>query len=532
MGKIFDWVRRFATATDTEQPAKPESAAAAPGADDFVRSATIGMSRTLSSDALKQILAAANEGTCREQAWLFGEIQDKEAVIAAHLQTRKLAVLGCEWGITSEGGKYAAQAETMQRMLRKAGIAHLHRHLLDVLAHGYAGAVTDWAEGGKAINGWRMIHPEAWEFDQSGNPALLDAMGKAHPFGEYHPAQLVYVLSGMKPGLPCRGGLLRSLVWCYLFKSVGYRNWSRFVEKFGIPFVVGKMDDVSYGDAAKKNKLLADLLKICGVGAGTVTKSTDVEFLNAAADGNTATFETFCRYMDEIFTLLILGQLASSATAGGLSKGDAQSQVRQDILEADCAMLAEADQRFLVQPLAEMAFGLPAEHDVEIWIDGEPPTDLAGLAKTWLDLANATGKKIDPKDAEDRFGVKLVDGPAPPPAAAPGPPVGEKIPLSDAPSGMAGVVEEAMRRTVADQHCLAEWLDPVKQAIAEIFAGISPEDPDALAKFKAKVPELLKRLPGLAQDMDPTRFQDELAAAMLAGALNGYLVDGGATGKA
>ena len=61
---------------------------------------------------IQSILVNATQGFSQNQAALFTAIIDKEPLLVAHFQTRKLAVLGLDWTIT--GG-----SEAKQEMLKK-----------------------------------------------------------------------------------------------------------------------------------------------------------------------------------------------------------------------------------------------------------------------------------------------------------------------------------------------------------------------------------------------------------------------------
>jgi phage gp29-like protein len=331
------------------------------------------------------------------------------------------------------------------------------------------------------------------------------------------------VLNSAKPGLPCRNGLLRTLAWLYLFKYSGMKGWGRFVEKFGIPFALGKLSDADYNNVTKRNAVLAAMKAMGRDGAGVTSESAAVSFLSAAGQGSTEAHEQFLRYIDEIFTLTILGQLATSATAGGLSKGQAQENVRRDLLRADVVAIAEAVTRFVVRPLARMAYGLdPVKHDIEFWIDADPGVDKDAVITTWIKITQATGKLIDPKFASSEMGIPLVDGPVPQPQPA-------FIDLADNPRrlprkerALLAIADEALRRTVTDAEGLAAWTGPVRQAVLAAFGDLDPDAPGAFTEFQKRAPAFLVKLPGLLQEMNTSAFEQHLSGAMLAAALNGH----------
>ena len=74
----------------------------------------------LTPSRLVQIIADADAGDPREQAALFPTLLEKEPLLAAHLNTRRLAVLSKPWRVQSE--KQPERAEEITDALSRAGL--------------------------------------------------------------------------------------------------------------------------------------------------------------------------------------------------------------------------------------------------------------------------------------------------------------------------------------------------------------------------------------------------------------------------
>lgn len=481
---------------------------------------------TLTPAVLRTIIASADGGDPREQAALFSTMQEKEPLITAHLQTRRLAVLACDWSVRSKADE--KKAKEIEAMLRKAGIRKAVHHLLDCLGTGYSGVAVDWAPGGKEIRGFSPIMPDAWTFDEAGFPALNSVTGGEIPLSTFHPAQILYVQAEGKVGLPCRKGLLRTLLWLYLFKNAGFRDWSVFLERFGMPFMLGKIPSGDFGNVQKRNELLDSLLKVRSGGAGVGTTETEMQLLNGASSGSQEAYEKFCRYCDEIFTLVILGQLGTSAEANGFSNGGAQAQVRQDILDADALMVQDLMNMQLIPWLCRLRYGMPDAGDIEFVIECEPPEDLNTRADRDLKLTNATGCKMKKEYAEKTYGIELEEREAQPPQLQqPQPPQkpGRPAPFSDddEPKGAADRIVRATLGRMVEEEAFEAFRVPIGRAIRKVFGDLDPDDPDLVEKFKERAPKFLELLPGLMDEFDASAFTDALQGAMLASFLNGTL---------
>ena len=168
----------------------------------------------LTPQLVSNILASADTGYAQEQAILIKSIIDKDNVIASHLQTRKLSVLGLGWSIT---GGDSSKRDVLNKQLETAGITDLILYLMDAVAFGYSCAKQIWLPGGK-LKGWTFIPPENMEFDLAGNPAIY-INGIAQGLNEEHKFKYVFYSPKVKSGIPPQRSILRPLIWAYLFKN-------------------------------------------------------------------------------------------------------------------------------------------------------------------------------------------------------------------------------------------------------------------------------------------------------------------------
>ena len=138
-----------------------------------------------------------------------------------------------------------------------------------------------------------------------------------------------------------------------------------------------------------------------------------------------------------------------------MSNGDAQSAVRQDILEADARAVQATIYAQIIAPW--MSFHYPPGTPMpEVQFDVKPPEDQAGFASIVATLAGA-GYHADPAELSKRFGLNLTYEPPATPVAG----------------GMAFSAEKTEDR-LGD--ALTEWLQPLVDELDELVAGDLPED--------------------------------------------------------
>jgi phage gp29-like protein len=357
----------------------------------------------LTSQLIARILEDADAGQPSEQAFLFSEVLEKDPVIGAHLQTRRLAALARGWRIE---GPDEEKNRRVTEILERADMPGLINHLLGAAAFGYAGSAAVWAEGGAAIERFVHVHPENWVFDQAGNPALLSAKGGEKSLASYPAGQFVFMPFRQCGGTPQTGGLLRRLVWIYFLKHHAVRDRARFLEKFGIPLIMAKISREDFESEARRNIILNSLSRAGSDGAGVVTDGADLQISSPNISGAGRDFHLWIEYLDDVCALSVLGQTATSGDGGGFSKGQPQENVRMDILRADCASVCAVITAQILAPLEKWLLGTSGT--MRFSIDCRPPEDMKVKAET-VKIISQAGFSIAPEWISKTFGVSLLD---------------------------------------------------------------------------------------------------------------------------
>ena len=373
--------------------------------DEFFHFRGRGGCQPLNARRIRAMLADADEGEPSELAMLFSRILESEPVIAAHLQTRIFSVLACDWSIVAGETGSAAPEKIAEaaRILRAAGIQELLRHLLSAVAFGYAGAAILWGEGGKDISGFKLFDPANFRFDLCGNPALVKADGREKPFAEYHENQFVFHTHSLHRAIPSRGGLLRPLVWLFLFKYYAMRDRARYLERFGIPFIAAKIRNEDFESEAVRTELMRSLAKLGSDGVGLLNEGAEMQLVSPSGSSS-ADYQTWLDYLDALCTRLILGQTATSSDGNGFSGGAVQENVRRDLVEADCRGLADTVNRDILAPLERFRWG--TEGTLAFHLDFAGPGNLLEKAQI-VEKLSAAGAAVDPQWIEMTFGVAL-----------------------------------------------------------------------------------------------------------------------------
>ncbi len=414
-------------------------------------------SRSLTPEKVDSIMTAATQGNIAQQSQLALDLSEKNWEIAHALGTRQNAALGKPWTVEPGDDTPAAKkaAEDLKKALDAAGgplntvegkkldtFKNLRADLLTALMPGFAVSENIWKPGGQ-IGGFRFISQRHFDLT-SGN---LRLMITGIPEGvELKPRKFI-VNSYRRQGSDiARSGLIRTLAWLHCFMSLPFKDLLRFVERYGMPFLMLKVDKDSWDN--ERNKLKNLIRNFGPDGGALVTRAIEAELIEAANSNG----EVFFRLVDlaaAAITKVVLGQTASSQdTPGKLGNDDAKKEVRQDYLEADCGNLDDTLYSDLCIPWN--MFNSPAGTAApRIKTHCKPATDIKSLSETAKTFYEA-GYDTDPDEMSAKAGFKLtrrVVAPVTPPMTAQ-----DNLPLS---------AESLQSSAAARQPGIEKWAAPL-----------------------------------------------------------------------
>lgn len=143
---------------------------------------------------------------------------------------------------------------------------------------------------------------------------------------------------------PLGEALLSRLYWVWFFKTSGFKFWSKFVEKYGMPLLVGK-------SSTGHNQDMRDaLLKAHATSVLAISSGDSVELHSASAVGNgSQAYETFDKNLERRIQKVVLGQTLTSGTDGSGSRalGDVHLEVQNAKYRADIRMITPTVQAII-----------------------------------------------------------------------------------------------------------------------------------------------------------------------------------------
>lgn len=318
-------------------------------------------------DRMREVLAAAEVGDTRDLFALYRDVMISDSHLQTEFGKRKLAVLGDPISIqpvdkTKPDDVAAAKAAEAMINTDRENFIHACNHLLD--GHLWPVALIEKNFKASTKPGLRFELKELIivpHLDLDYTSGFLQLWGLDENTG--------YINGQRQPPDPNRyivhrghllqmadfwGGPFRSVLGWWLLGAMDRDWWARFLERYGSPFLVGKYDQSD--DAARSilTRAFQSATKIFGL---VVSKETEVELMQAAAEQTGEAYEKFLSICNDEKSKLVLGQTSSvkQATGGLNNSGNKQHEsVRQDIRQYDQMILALTIEKQLIRPYLDI----------------------------------------------------------------------------------------------------------------------------------------------------------------------------------
>jgi phage gp29-like protein len=364
----------------------------------------------LTPGTLAAIFQEADQGVVRRQMELFEEMEEKDAHLAALLQTRKAAVLALDYEVlpyakTPEDEAIAAWVNDALYRIKNLEGAFLD--LLDAIGKGFALTEIMWGQDGDmaVVEELRWVPQKKVTFVGDLKPRLLTPESRWEGV-EIPPWKMIYHRYKARSGHDTRSGVLRVVGYMYLLKNFALKDWAGFNEVFGMPLRLGKYDPTA--TAADREALIAAIRNLGTDAAGIISKNTEIEFVEATArlSGSANPYQVMADFCNREMSKAVLGQTLSTDTTGSTGTYAAarvHSQVRRDLVEADAQALAQTLRDQLLAPLVGFNFGF--EKPVP-WFRFrvEEEEDLKTLSEVYRNLAEL-GVPLSLEHVNERFGI-------------------------------------------------------------------------------------------------------------------------------
>ncbi len=330
--------------------------------------------RGLTMETLVAKIEQGERGAFADLQWFYQAMERSDAMIATVIMRRRAALLAMDWDVVPE-------ASPSDGVLAREQAAYLHdlydgvenlREVVGYLAgavfRGFAHAEKHFSSDGQRVI--RLEPVEQWFWCREGM------------FGEW-----TYnrdAKSGVERGEPveranfvvCESGMAldRILSVQYLRRNLALRDWTSFLDVYGIPsvFFVAPQNAPS----ATEGALYEIVQNLIRDGRGILPNGTEVKFVDGGGRSRPP-FRDSLDYLDKQIVLLGTGGLLTmlSESGSGTLAGSAHQRAFDQMARSDAVMVSEALQRDFDLPMLEQAFpGWPVE--AYFTLTGQAPSEL------------------------------------------------------------------------------------------------------------------------------------------------------------
>lgn len=335
------------------------------------------------------------------------------AHVAACVQSRKSPILKMKWQVTLGDTSASPVLDLINSCLKSLKLRTIISEMLDAPLYGYKPVEIYW----DYVNGYLIPadikgKPPHWfHFD---NNNLLRFKDKSDYSGLLVPPRKFLILQhNASYDNPYGESILSKCYYEIQFKRGAFKLWALFAERYGMPFVHGKTQ--TGADDEEQIELYKGLNQLKQEGIIVTEEETQLELIEGNKSSSSDTYERLINMCNAEISKAILSHIGTTeSTPGKLGNDDTAEKVREDVVNADKALVEEAFNT-LIQYICDLNFSGITEYPIFELYDIKDVDEK--LAKRDTDFLN-TGK-IKFKEAywkrnygllDDEF--ELIDQPA------------------------------------------------------------------------------------------------------------------------
>ncbi|NVN45127.1 DUF935 family protein [Asaia siamensis] len=433
--KLLDqWGNPIQPARLTEPVAGPDIFGNRPA---IISTPIIGLDPEMMGAAMR----AADEGDSLVWQTIAETLEERDLHYLGVLNTRKrtVAQLPITVSAASSDPEHEKHKEFIEAWLRDELVAHMLFDMLDAIGKGWSVHELTWSlnPGDNRIVD-AVFRPQRWfdvsnqdgstimirELNATPMPAVVPGGIEQIGFTALDPRKFVVHKHPSWSGLPMRSGLTRAVAWASMFKAFASRDWSLFVQSYGIPIKIGK-----YGAGAsfeERTVLKRAVFDIMGGAAAIIPESMLVEIIEPKnGAGANDIHQRRCEWLDAQISKAVIGQTGTAdSKQGAHASGAIHRMVQEDIERADARLVTRTVNLQMIEPMIAMTFGpQKAYPKISIGRPDEVPMDIVTSALQWLGPQGLTVKAAEVRDrlnfTDPEEGDEVIGGRAPTPPPTP-----------------------------------------------------------------------------------------------------------------
>jgi phage gp29-like protein len=386
----------------------------------------------LSAEKVKYYLESARKGINFWKSLLFEEIRRRDNRIGAVCQTRKLALAGKEWGL--EYPDRSVEDGIIKEMKANLSGINITNFITDIIEAQIQGVSTfeinyKYSSGRITVDEVVYLPNHILMYDDVEDKYYYLSKDKADSLtmrsatansvqdrvdvrqyaikDEFiDPLKILEVHSF--DGNAANGfmnGCIDSIIWSYLFKNYGVKDWAIFLEKFATPSIIGKFDPLM--NKEDRNTLYNAVKNYGNLFKAIIPNSADILVQSDAnKQSSSDIYLSYVEWWNEEITIRVLGQnLTTQISEGSRAAAQVHDKVRGDILKSDMK-LVEMTINELIKRLIDLNYPSVKAYPEFRFVEDEDLSYKDSKAKIYQTLFSM-GHVVSAEQIEREFGVVL-----------------------------------------------------------------------------------------------------------------------------
>ena len=262
--------------------------------------------------------------------------------------SRKAGTLNQDWEILegSEGGERRNKAahDLVLKVMKGLDVRQIITEMLDAPFYGMSPVEVVWEyEGGTWIPDRVEGKPPEWFVFSTENELRFLSRENMIEGEALPPMKFLLPRHHATYQNPYGERVLSRCFWPVVFKKGGFKFWSIFTEKFGMPWVIGKVPRST--NETERARLADNLIKMVQDAVAVLNDDENIEIKEQGdKKGSADIYEKLVGAANREISKAILGQTLSTELdkGGSYAAAEAHLEVRQDLVEMDRNMVASA----------------------------------------------------------------------------------------------------------------------------------------------------------------------------------------------
>ena len=257
-----------------------------------------------------------------------------DAHVSSCVQSRKAGVLSLNWEI-NRGGTKSTESKFIEEIFNRLNIRQVISEMLDAPLFGFKPIEIYWGMlDGKIVPKELKGKPSWWFFFDSNNMLRFKDTNK--PLGTLIPNKKFFIIQhNATYDNPYGEAILAKCYYPVIFKKGGMKLWSIFTQKYGMPFLHGK---IGLGKGQEEALELFNVLeKLQQDGIAVTEEEVNIEILESAKTSSADIYKSLLHFCNAEISKAILSQTLTTeqGDTGSYAMSQTHLQVRKDVVDSD-----------------------------------------------------------------------------------------------------------------------------------------------------------------------------------------------------